>query len=781
MRKIIILMALLALNLTAGAENRSWNFGVISQADRDAMKADASNWNYDSKNDRYQYLNALNDEPALAGGQPLAAVNGLRFTVTASSSGNLRLGYKSGCCMWLAGTSVITVPDCKKNEVLKVEYTTSKKGEARTFTATNVVGTFPSASSKDTHYTGEVKVADDGNVTLTLSGALYVYTISVTDTTGQGSGSQGGGDDDDEGGSTSPDNPNNPNDQAHSFTYMTGQQALQTPNIGNGPVIWVAPDGNDANDGSESKPLASLQKAVDKATTPGTTIYMKAGTYNYNARVNINERNGTSDNYNSIICPDGRAILDFSSMPYHAHSNNPQQGIRLTSSYWHFYRIDITNASDNGMLIERNKPMGASASAIIDRTQDAHDNIIENCRFYRNGDTGLQIKNLGAFNYILNCDAYENKDEADGDADGFAPKISVGDGNYFYGCRAYNNSDDGYDVFFKKTGGFTDNKTIVFENCLAFENGFLNGAATKGNMNGFKMGSDQGRMNVVLNRCIAANNGSKGFDQNHNSGDIIMNNCTGYATKAFGSKCYSYRIYESIASGSVVELTNCIAINDNLKTDRHPNDPSKHGDGSKKYGRVEVTQGTMTTCDLSVDPSNVKSEDDANTLIAERDENGDLQWDAITWGHPTDNNALLVDKGTPVAANNRYQATGVSVPAIEYAGSAPDLGAFEQGLSRKKVSFGGLATGIGRIAGTQTSSKRVRLVQAFNGMVVLSLEGAKAAEQYTLSAYTADGKLIGKHHFNGTGTAIYLPNVKGMIIMKIEGAGVHEHVKALMR
>lgn len=66
-------------------------------------------------------------------------------------------------------------------------------------------------------------------------------------------------------------------------------------------------------------------------------------------------------------------------------------------------------------------------------------------------------------------------------------------------------------------------------------------------------------------------------------------------------------------------------------------------------------------------------------------------------------------------------------------------------------------------------------------MVVLSLEGAKAAEQYTLSAYTADGKLIGKHLFNGTGTAIYLPNVKGMIIMKIEGAGVHEHVKALMR
>ena len=164
------------------------------------------------------------------------------------------------------------------------------------------------------------------------------------------------------------------------------------------------------------------------------------------------------------------------------------------------------------MLIERNKPEGGSAADILARTQDGHDNIIEFCHFYRNGDTGLQIKNLGAFNYILNCDAYENKDEGDGDADGFAPKVSVGDGNYFFGCRAYHNSDDGYDSFFKKDGGFPDNVTIVYENCVAYANGFINGVKTSGNMNGFKMGSNQGRMNVVLNRCVAVNNGSKSFD-----------------------------------------------------------------------------------------------------------------------------------------------------------------------------------------------------------------------------------------------------------------------------
>lgn len=129
------------------------------------------------------------------------------------------------------------------------------------------------------------------------------------------------------------------------------------------------------------------------------------------------------------MCPDGRAVLDFSAMPYHKHSDNPQQGIRLTASYWHFYKIDITQASDNGMLIEREKPVKGKASDVEKRTQDAHDNIIEFCRFFKNGDSGLQIKNLGARNYIINCDSYENRDEDDGDADGFAPKISVGDGN----------------------------------------------------------------------------------------------------------------------------------------------------------------------------------------------------------------------------------------------------------------------------------------------------------------------------------------------------------------
>ena len=130
---------------------------------------------------------------------------------------------------------------------------------------------------------------------------------------------------------------------------------------------------------------------------PGTTICLAAGEYRPTARININDRNGTADNYNSLVCLDGRAVINCDH-PYHSHSDNPYQGILLTSSYWHFYHVDVTNASDNGLLIERNKPTGGSSTDIQNRTQDAHDNIIEDCKFYRNGDTGVQIKNLGAYN-----------------------------------------------------------------------------------------------------------------------------------------------------------------------------------------------------------------------------------------------------------------------------------------------------------------------------------------------------------------------------------------------
>lgn len=776
MRKPFLLLAALAVTIAMNAQtqtetvDKSWTFTSVPSSDVANIEAD-KNWIDDSKQ-RYCNTTFVDNAPLTANGTELTVTNGLHFTSTASAKGNIRLGGKTAA-LWLGDNCQLTIPARKKGEVVTISYMTSNKSSVRTLGTANITGNFPTTTGT-TKQTGQGKVDADGDVTFTIEDGMYIYTLALQDSATA--------EDTPSGGDTGKGNPNNPNDQRRILDYASGN--INTPAPVDSVVIWCAADGDDTTaDGSEAKPFFDIQRAIDKAL-PGTTIKMKAGTYLYDKRININDRNGTSDKYITVMCPDGRAVLDFSKMPYHAHSDNPLQGIRLTSSYWHFYKIDVCHASDNGLLIERSKPAGGTAQDVINRTQDAHDNIIEFCNFYKNGDTGVQMKNLASFNYILNCDAYENKDEGDGDADGFAPKISVGDGNYFYGCRAYNNSDDGYDVFFKKDGGFTDNKTIVMENCLAYENGFIDGVKTKGNMNGFKMGSNQGRMNVVLNRCVAVNNGSKGFDQNHNSGDIILNNCTGYSLLKFngGKNCYSYRIYEPLAAGSVCELTNCIAIND--YTTKTATDKGEYG--SKKetvYGRLNVsTASKSVTNDWVCSPDNFQSIDDYDALIGPRKEDGSLNWDNITWGHPKKDNAVVVDKGTAVDANTRYTSTGVVVPAIRYEGSAPDLGAFEQGLLAKDVVFGGHeATGIGTIRSAESDGAKVTVRQAFNGMVLLSVQGATAKDRFTLNAYSANGTLVGSHQFNGTGTAVYLPATHGVLLLKVTGRGVNETVKAVMR
>jgi parallel beta-helix repeat protein len=125
--------------------------------------------------------------------------------------------------------------------------------------------------------------------------------------------------------------------------------------------------------------------------------------------------------------------------------------------------IDITGAGDNGMKIE-------SGSY----------NTIENCAFYRNRDSGLQLDNGASNNTIRNCDSYFNADPPDyGDADGFATKMNVGSGNYFYGCRSWRNCDDGFDGYMRGA----DDASTTLENCWAFENGYLEDGTDPGSQN----------------------------------------------------------------------------------------------------------------------------------------------------------------------------------------------------------------------------------------------------------------------------------------------------------
>ena len=94
-----------------------------------------------------------------------------------------------------------------------------------------------------------------------------------------------------------------------------------------------------------------------------------------------------------------------------------------------------------------------------------------------------------AHNTILNCSSYLNADKGYEDADGFAAKLTVGQGNVFDGCIAAYNADDGWDLFAKVQSGsnWSGNDS---ELCGQFKNGYIldeNGREINaGNGNGFK-------------------------------------------------------------------------------------------------------------------------------------------------------------------------------------------------------------------------------------------------------------------------------------------------------
>lgn len=503
-------------------------------------------------------------------------------------------------------------------------------------------------------------------------------------------------------------------------------------------VFYVSPKGdNNTADGSFEKPFYSLQKAVDLVVA-GDTIYMLEGTYNYAARINIKQ----------IGAPDGgtiylsaikgkRALLDFSVMPL--DPNN--QGIRLTGSYWHIYGLDIKGAGDNGILIERNKPIGGTPDDIKNKTEEGHHNIIEFCSFYDNKDTGLQLKNMAEYNRIINCDSYFNRDAEDGNADGFAAKLSLGTGNYFYGCRAWNNSDDGWDgILYDAKEGFDDDMTTTYENCWAFRNGFLkNGSESKGNGNGFKLGGSGNmdrRHNAILIRCLAFDNLMKGFDQNHNTGSMTFINCTGHSNRYLNNKNhFTYKIDEDIlAPGKELTLINSVAIWDGIE------DPKK-----SQYTPLRLMQGIRQTCDFMTTPADYISVDTTG-VTAPRKADGSLP--ELDFMRIRPGNTKLIDAGT-------------RVDGIEYNGDKPDLGCFE--------AKGGTTEICNEFYEPSAQASEILIFpQPVKEEFIIKMFAGTEESKYNFSLFDINGKQILHKRFTGNTTVIERESIaSGIYLIRI--------------
>lgn len=293
--------------------------------------------------------------------------------------------------------------------------------------------------------------------------------------------------------------------------------------------IYVSPNGKSNAAGTKDAPM-DIYTAV-KIVAPGQKILIKEGTYNLFSTVKVERGiNGTADAMIYMIAdPEAgsRPVFDF---------GGKCAGMILAGDYWYFQGFDVTRSADaqKGIQVSGNH------------------NILDRIKAYKNGNTGIQISRyLGtdqfnqwpAYNTILNCSSYLNADKGYEDADGFAAKLTVGQGNVFDGCIAAYNADDGWDLFAKVQSGSIG--VVTIQNCVAFKNGYIldeNGREINaGNGNGFKMGGDSMPGAHVLKNSVAFANKAKGIDSN-SCPDIKV-----YSSTTFDNESYNVAFYTNTA------------------------------------------------------------------------------------------------------------------------------------------------------------------------------------------------------------------------------------------
>lgn len=377
--------------------------------------------------------------------------------------------------------------------------------------------------------------------------------------------------------------------------------------------IYVAVEAAGNADGSDADNPVTLDTAIAQINdlADGKSIIIADGTYELTNRIDITA-SGTGGNVKAIRAAGDNVIFDFSKMPL----GSSNQGIILSGNYWEIKGITVKGAGDNGMAIK-----------------GSH-NLIENCIFTENRDTGLQIAGDKGTDYaawpsnntIKNCTSFLNYDNGDTkgeNADGFAAKLACGDGNVFDGCIAYSNSDDGWDLYSKYTQYGHKIGVVTLKNCVAFNNGFMFDASGNqtdseaGDGNGFKLGGtaeeDKGKDNYtahVVENCVAFNNALHGFTDNENREAIKLTNCTSYNngldSSSSGSKYSNFKMYRT--SGGINTGLLSVAVNANANI----GDDSFNGTlsdsvvvKSKKMYSVTTGQtiGTAGTDGTSIDTS----------------------------------------------------------------------------------------------------------------------------------------------------------------------------------
>lgn len=335
-----------------------------------------------------------------------------------------------------------------------------------------------------------------------------------------------------------------------SYDSAAIEKKVSLRTLGANGIIVVTPDGSAANNGTRAEDAVDIQTALNYAAA-GQTIQLESGTYHLTGELKVERgRDGTAEAPITMTTADGKyATLDFGGVG---------TGFSVWGNYWNISKINITNTADGA------KGMQLAGSYCV----------LEQMNFYNNGNTGLQVSGLStdnkalwpSHNTIKNCTSMNNADRAMEDADGFAAKLTTGEGNVFDGCIAAYNADDGWDLFAKAATGSIGAVTI--QNCVAYKNGYLMLAAepvkkqslqfptvtcdddgnlsfsnvavtiAAGNGNGFKMGGTNLPGNHKLLNSISYDNAAKGIDSN-SCPDVKVYSSTSYNNEGYNVALYT--------------------------------------------------------------------------------------------------------------------------------------------------------------------------------------------------------------------------------------------------
>ncbi len=237
----------------------------------------------------------------------------------------------------------------------------------------------------------------------------------------------------------------------------------------------------------------TLEQAVE-LVAPGGTITLEPGTYK-GVTLPVSA-SGTPEKAKNLIAKDG---VRFTGDVMHE------------ASYWNVENIEVDGAR-----------------YIVHGSHNHFDSMLT----HDAPDTGFQITSSAgigralwaSYNVVENSESYNNMDDSQINADGFAAKMRVGDGNTFIHCVSHHNIDDGWDLFNKVEDGANGAVTIL--DSISYKNGQTLTVHEKGGTrgNGFKLGGEGLPVAHIVKNNLAFQNNMDGFTDNFNPGALVLEN-----------------------------------------------------------------------------------------------------------------------------------------------------------------------------------------------------------------------------------------------------------------